>query len=246
MRKKIIYFVFLILIVGCENYDKLENKEIENIFKPNEIEEIKDINGNSVAIINKQTKKPLTGIVEYDVRGKICIETSYRNGKIDGITKEYFGNGKVRRETSYRNGKENGDDKMYYSNGNIFSILKYKDGVRYGVTRNYYIDGSTLREISFKNGKIDGYERWYDKSGKLFTDTSYTLGKKDGIKKIYIKDAIAEIIYKDDKVIDAYYIFEDGVKGAMLKSEVKSFLDKVHNRETSFLSVYRDSALLQF
>ena len=50
---------------------------------------------------------------EYYPSGKLKLETTYRDGKKDGIEKIYFESGKLRGETPYKDGKKEGKMRLY-------------------------------------------------------------------------------------------------------------------------------------
>ncbi len=75
----------------------------------------------------------------------------------------------------FKNGKLNGVQKEYYESGEIKSERTYKDGKRNGVLKKYYKSGNLKEEVTLANGKaISGY--LYDEDGKKrkMTDAELT------------------------------------------------------------------------
>lgn len=98
---------------------------------------------------------------------EIESETPFKNGKENGIEKEYYKNGRLKRETPYTDGKANGIEKKYYENGRLKGETPYTDGKLNGVVKEYYETGELLREAPYKNGEHDGVAKIYDKNGQL-------------------------------------------------------------------------------
>lgn len=91
--------------------------------------------------------------------------------KITGcVGKEYYYNNgqlEIESETPFKNGKENGIEKEYYKNGRLKRETPYTDGKLNGVVKEYYETGELLREAPYKNGEHDGVAKIYDKNGQL-------------------------------------------------------------------------------
>ena len=98
---------------------------------------------------------------------EIESETPFKNGKENGIEKEYYKNGRLKRETPYTDSKANGIEKKYYENGRLAGETPYTDGKLNGVVKEYYETGELLREAPYKNGEHDGVAKIYDKNGQL-------------------------------------------------------------------------------
>lgn len=98
---------------------------------------------------------------------EIESETPFKNGKENGIEKEYYKNGRLKRETPYTDSKANGIQKEYYENGRLKSETPYTDGKLNGVVKEYYETGELLREAPYKNGEHDGVDKRYDKDGQV-------------------------------------------------------------------------------
>ena len=91
--------------------------------------------------------------------------------KITGcVGKEYYYNNgqlEIESETPFKNGKENGIEKEYYKNGRLKRETPYTDGELNGVEKRYYENGQLAGETPFKNGKENGVEKSYYESGQL-------------------------------------------------------------------------------
>lgn len=104
MKKILIIFSLFILMISC------------NIGKRNVDASKKEEKDGIVYITNE--KKPFTGkiIAKYE-DGKLKTEENFKDGKYEGISKEYFSNGQLAFEGTFKNGKLNGEVKTYFENG---------------------------------------------------------------------------------------------------------------------------------
>lgn len=100
--------------------------------------------------------------------GGIKEERNFVNGKLDGISKEYYESGQLKKETEYENGKmityqkykENGEQdnayRDYYDNGNLKS--ESEDGIR----KDYYENGQ-LKSIEKYNEDLISLQKYNEK-----------------------------------------------------------------------------------
>lgn len=130
-------------------------------------------------------------------------EGFYKDGKRDGIFKEYDRNGRVVKKEEYRNDilmqtvlveREKYDvKKIYYPDGSVKSIGTYKKGVAEGVFREYdakgnltdtasiYSDGRLSRQGKLDNqGREQGVWKEFFEDGKVKSEGSYKDGKREG------------------------------------------------------------------
>jgi len=52
----------------------------------------------------------------------------YKNGKIDGIRKDWYKNGQLKNERTYKNGELDGVWKVYLEDGQLKEEKTFKDG----------------------------------------------------------------------------------------------------------------------
>ena len=98
--------------------------------------------------------EPLTGTVkEYDANENLKSESSYFNGRKNGVSRSYYENGNLKNEAHYVYDTKVGMNKKYYENGTLKAELSYKNGQKNGTSKMYNEDGELKAEILFKNGK---------------------------------------------------------------------------------------------
>ena len=112
-------------------------------------------------------EKPFTGkIIETYLDGTKKSEKSSKDGKLNGVSKQYYENGDLLSKEFYKDGKLEGVSKVYYKNGKIHSELNYKNGKPEGVSKEYYENGDILWGGTYY-GDISP-NRWIKKTLKYF------------------------------------------------------------------------------
>ena len=131
----------------------------------------------------------------------VSVETTFKDGKRDGITRVYFESGKLQGETSYKDGNMEGITRMYYESGRLEKEISLKNNKLNGITRGYFENGKPQGEISYKDGNKEGIAKIYYESGTLQSETSYKDDKRDGITRVYYESGRleSETTYKNDK-----------------------------------------------
>jgi antitoxin component YwqK of YwqJK toxin-antitoxin module len=101
----------------------------------------------------------------------------------DEIRKEFYENGQIELETSYKNGKLNGEMKMWYPNGVLRSIQYFKNDTLQGKNIWFYPSGQIEREKFYRNGfTVNISKDYYDS-----TITKHPIQKKYLMKDEHIK-----------------------------------------------------------
>ena len=135
----------------------------------------------------------MTVHTEYYANGSPKFRVTYRNGKPEGICREYDSiTGKVVRGIVFKDGVAVGsgavdnegnlqnDWKEYYPDGKIRCTGVYYKGRKHGRWKYFYPDGKLEQEGEYRNGEYDGHWTWYYPNGKLRMVQEYYRGKLDG------------------------------------------------------------------
>jgi antitoxin component YwqK of YwqJK toxin-antitoxin module len=168
----------------------------------------------------RSNMRPITGIIfkKYP-NGKLKFEHEFKDGKKNGIAKDWYENGQLLGEMLFKNGNEEGLFKLFDENGDVFNEINYKNGRQDGLQRLWH-NGNLIHEINFKDGKQNGLERsWYD-NGQLTWETNYKNGLIDGISRTYYQSGK---LYKQNNFINGKY---DGLQ--IIYSEEGNILGKVN------------------
>ena len=158
----------------------------------------------------RSTGQPINGIV-CDYWGSTEIlkghalfsETPFKNGKAEGIERQYSPSGRLIGETPFKNGKGEGIARRYHESGRLFIEVLLKDGKAEGIERHYDKSGRLSAEIPYKNGKKEGIERHYNESGRLNHEMPYKNDKKEGYSQTYTATGhlLHRIFYFNDSII---------------------------------------------
>lgn len=128
----------------------------------------------------------LNGIIkEFLKNGKIKSETSYVNGKKEGVFREYH-NGKIKSEIYYKDDILDGSYRTYYpTKGTLQEEFNYVAGEKEGEQKTYYSNGKIKSERFYKNNKYHGIHRFYQENGELESEKTWKNGQLDGISNSY-------------------------------------------------------------
>ena len=167
---------------------------------------------------------------------KDSCNITYKDGMPwEGILKKWVNNNCVKID-GYKDGKRNGISKQWYSNGKLHYESQYVDGLLEGKSMSYFPDGEVKYELNYHNGKKHGLNKGW--SGNLdvilycasesampgayeayeSVDLEYDeLVPLDIIKKSYWKGEgeylqSIEINRDDSYLINEEYNYENGVK----------------------------------
>jgi antitoxin component YwqK of YwqJK toxin-antitoxin module len=126
--------------------------------------------------------------------GKIKSIGGYKNGKKEGVHREYDNEGNVINSTVYSNdivlaegiydeeGRRQGLWKFYVDagTGELKETGKYKNNLRVGTWKYYFIDGEIEQIGDFANDKPEGTWRWYYPNKQLRLEENYEDGFEEG------------------------------------------------------------------
>ncbi|WP_280747769.1 toxin-antitoxin system YwqK family antitoxin [Parabacteroides sp. PF5-9] len=188
----------LLLIILCGFF--MPDLSAQNEFN---IEEITVINLGDGRYLHrrKSDDKPIDGERRIiDGRRSEYKLATFKDGLYDGKY-QHFKYNKLTEEGTYKEGRKDGIFKEYTSDGVTLKNQKsYKEGKTDGLWISYYTNGEPEREKNYKNGLEDGVERKYDyESGALITEMNFVDGKKHGKQRQQITSN------HKDYVIDSNY-----------------------------------------
>ena len=189
IHKRVLYFITISLLTGCNQVDYQINKEnniIEKIEIPNNIQNISSLKYN-----NSTSEWYFDGylysgfIVDYYDNKKIKLKMSVYQGKRQNKTEKWYSNGKLMEVSSYHNGKLNGEKKVWVFNNEqiLISQLNYKLGKAHGEQRKWYPSGEIYKIMNFDNGIESGIQKAFRKNGALYANYEARVGRIYGLKK---------------------------------------------------------------
>ena len=132
------------------------------------------------------------GVHKKEYANGVWDETTYKNGKKEGLYRSYWQNGKPQVEIDFRDNKANGIAKYYYRSGNISQERSLKDGKIDGVWKSYDENGKILMQDFYKDGAlldhhgrpVNGAHNQYFERG-LRQENNYVDGQMDGIGRMF-------------------------------------------------------------
>lgn len=156
-------FIFLALLLTFSSYGQTNINDLERI---------------DGLWTKKGEKAAFNGaFIETFQNGKTKGTGSFVNGKLEGLTIQFFANGQKRIEKYYKAAYPHGLEKEYYENGNLKQIGEFVDNKENGIWTVFYETGEKHVELTFLNGVQQGDYMEYAKDGKLIVKYYFVAGK---------------------------------------------------------------------
>ena len=115
----------------------------------------------------------------------------YVNGRKEGNSYYYFPTGELKIMAYYKNGKKQGISREFSTDSTLIAVEEYNgnylvnkerlnrtdpEGRKQGTYRNYYGNGRIKKEEHYLDDKLHGYYREFDGRGELVTAVRYERG----------------------------------------------------------------------
>lgn len=177
---------------------------------------------NDVEQVVESDMKPLVVQHEYYPNGKVKREASFRDGKREGVWREFDEQGNVLNSQTYQkgvlvgqgivdtDGKRRGLFKEFYPDNSLRAEGVFVDGLRSGEWKFYYHNGQIQEIGSYQEGQPDGIWTWYYDNGQKQIEEQFFKGTPNGSYKEY--DSRGNII-----VTGTYF---DGMKNGKWTEEI--------------------------
>jgi hypothetical protein len=108
-----------------------------------------------------------TGIKKYSSGNHTSIESTYKNGVKEGLTKMYYVSGNLAHTSWYRNGLKEDTGKWYYEEGQLFRATPYKRDTIDGIQLQYFRSGKIKAKIGYRKGLRTWFIQEFGINGKL-------------------------------------------------------------------------------
>tara|TARA_R110000737_G_C14619507_1_gene492738 strand:- start:1182 stop:1730 length:549 start_codon:yes stop_codon:yes gene_type:complete len=148
--------VFILGVTSCT-----DSKEKEAPLNRYDISEA--VNPTDTLMCLKSDMKPLSGVV-YCEFGDVG---TYKDGKLEGVHREWYEDGKLKSEHNYKDEKREGVSKDWYENGQLKWETNYKNDEYHGASKGWYENGQFMYDYYFKKGKINGVAKFWYEGGQL-------------------------------------------------------------------------------
>ena len=151
----------------------------------------------------------------------------YLDDKREGQALYYYPSGKIRQIIHYRNGKKQGVSKEFDENGTVITIYEYHNdymtareyinrlnanGEKHGTWKTFYPDGTLKEEEYYKNGILDGATKLYSEKGNPIGGRTYRDGKiiEEGIQMV-VEPILLTSYYEDGITIKREGTYLDSI-----------------------------------
>lgn len=104
----------------------------------------------------------------------------YNGQAFTGSVYSLYRDGSPKSETSFQDGRRQGVLTEWYPNGEVRSVSHFHNGVREGEQKEWYRDGTPARVMQFENGRQSGRQIGWKENGDLRFKYSYRDGKRYG------------------------------------------------------------------
>lgn len=138
-----------------------------------EVEIINLTTGKDNIVYEKGKTKPFSGVAILKKNKKTLTIWNYKNGKADGICKNYYENGNLKFFGEFKNGLPNGVLKEYNTNGTLVLEENYLNGVLNGEKKDFYENGTLKSLETYKDDYLHGPRITYDIEGNIKLQESY-------------------------------------------------------------------------
>jgi hypothetical protein len=112
------------------------------------------------------TDTGFTGIKKYLNGAHVAMETTFKNGVKEGLSKTYYPSGKVRGTLWYENGLREDSAKWFFEEGQLFRVTPYKKDTVDGTQIQYFRNGRLKAKIGYKKGLRTFEFEEFDNQGK--------------------------------------------------------------------------------
>lgn len=199
--------VDIVVQSSAENKDNVIMDGVNVEYIPTRDKNILDLEQKKIKddIIYKMgDNTPYTGSFGLFLGDFMEYKEDYVNGVLNGDKTWYNDAGKIVLQEHYKNGKIYGYQKSYYGNGDIKSIIKY-DKNRIMEITDFNPQGDKIYHEVFKNG--NGTFKIFWENGNLAEIGSYKKWQKTGKWKKYRKNGELDTVinYKNGRVISEYW-----------------------------------------
>lgn len=142
-------------------------------------------------------------IVKFPGTDKTCQTIEFKDGKKNGILKEYFENGNLKTVQHFKDNK-NVDSALYYHiNGKLAVIQMHNNGEKVGCWKKFNEAGKLYSDMCFENDRLNGTVLTYTyKTLHLIERYNYKDGSKDGKQENFYNNGKPKSLtyYLDDRL----------------------------------------------
>ncbi len=142
-------------------------------------------------------------IVNFPGTDKICQTVDYKDGKKNGLLKEYFKNGNLKTVQHFKDDKNIDSALYYHPNGKLAVIQIRKNGKKEGCWIKYNEAGQLYSSMCFENNLLNGPTLTYSyKSLHLIERFNFKNNSKEGKQELFYNSGKPKSVtyYHDDQL----------------------------------------------
>ena len=129
----------------------------------------------------KKDMHKVSGIV-YNEHGEVG---AFKNGRREGVHKEWFRSGHLKDEISYKNGLMDGEFRYWSDHGQLVQEGHHVEGELDGLIKEWYKNGNIKLEVHYKKGEMHGLRTEWYKSGHKWSEQQMKDGYVEWGKHFY-------------------------------------------------------------
>jgi hypothetical protein len=119
--------------------------------------------------ISSASDTGFTGVKKYKSGGYVVMETTFRNGIKDGISKTFYTSGILKGTAIYKDGLRQDSSKWFFETGELFRSTPFKNDTVDGIQKQYYRNGRLKARIGYSKGLRTFEFEEFDMNGKKYT-----------------------------------------------------------------------------
>jgi antitoxin component YwqK of YwqJK toxin-antitoxin module len=148
-----------------------------------------------------------------------------------------YSDGSVRAEVTMKNGKKNGIAREYYPTGKIYREMEYRDGKKEGMAKRFYENGQLAQETFYKNDEIHGTQKKYREDGKPASVAEYNEDNPcKGLIEYFtdgkVKDNYPKIVITPEDRVYSEGLYILNISLSEKAKEVEYFVGKLTKEKT--------------
>ncbi len=116
----------------------------------------------------------------FNKSGQKTKEVSYRDGVVNGATREFYPSGGLKSEQQYHAGNLHGVSTHYQPNGKVRATQNFSQGVLHGEAKDYFDNGNMKAKGEYNKNTKSGYWTYWYSSGKVCMKGRMIKGERDG------------------------------------------------------------------
>ena len=147
--------------------------------------------------------EPYTGsVIKFHTNKTKAEIYSLKNGKLQGLWREWNAEGQMINQAKYRNGRLHGAFLQFRSDGSREFEVTFVDGVENGPFKRWFKNGKLWVKENYFAGKLDGVSKIFYSDGKLQMQSIYQSGKKNGLENSWYDNGKIrwEIVYEEGNI----------------------------------------------